>query len=78
MDSNESNSSTPRDHRYDQQDYLTFIAFVSFDREIGSDCNSDFDDSVSILDNLCEECKHLLNNCIKVTTIYELQKNLVC
>lgn len=53
--SNEKDPLTPRDHKYDRQDYFPFIASIGFDRDVCSDCNSDSNDNASILDNLCEE-----------------------
>ena len=68
-------SSTPKDNRYEQQDDLAFIVSIVFDNDNLSDSDSDsdfddFDDNAFIIENYYEKYQSLLNKCIKITTTY--------
>lgn len=55
------------------------LIFVDSKHDVGSDYDSNFDDTTSFLNNLGKAYQCLLNNCIEVTIAYESQKRiLVC
>ena len=51
MDSNVSDAFSWMTIKYDQQDYLVFIAFVSSNQDSCSDSSSDFDDNASTIED---------------------------
>ena len=68
-DSEESDSTTFKDAKYEQNDYLAFVAFVDFvyDGDSDSECECEYADeqNATFLNNLVVECQNLIKKYLK-------------
>ena len=77
IDSNLSDSIASKDTRYDQSDFLAFVASIDSMDDSESDCEFNDEENAEFLENMVHEYKCLIKKFMKVNNVVNSQKSKI-